>query len=229
MVDDVFDFGADFVAFGEEGVEGGFTDDISHAGLGELGGGPVKILDFDDGFGGVFDLEINDGVDGDGDVVFGHGFLVGDIDGFDADVDFFHVLKNGDDDAPTWLQGAGIFSKSEEDASFILVDLFDEEDEENQNGDDSGGGEEGDDGGDVVHFIFLIIGCLNLGRSIMMAITSPQNPPEKRVAKKTWRGVIELSGWISTMVQESKRKVRARPRETRVPRKSPRNQAGGQM
>ncbi len=64
--------------------------------MGVLGDGIVIVLNFQDDVFGVYNLEVDNGVDADGEVIFGDDFLFGDIGGGDSHIDLDHPLDNGD-------------------------------------------------------------------------------------------------------------------------------------
>lgn len=131
------DFGGDFLALGEELVERGFGGDAAHGGLGELEHGIENILDFVDSFARIGHLVIDHSVHFAGDVVFGNGILLGDVDGFGANVDFAERLENGDDNFPTWANDVAESTHGIDDATLIFVDLFKgNKDEKNNNRDE---------------------------------------------------------------------------------------------
>jgi len=106
-----------------------------------LGNCPEHVLDLVDGFAGVDDFVVNNGVHFAGNVVAGDGFLFGDVNGFGADVDFSKVLVDGPDQMPSGFKQAGVAAHGVDDSSFVLVDLFEEGKDEDKNKD-------GDDGKD---------------------------------------------------------------------------------
>jgi len=62
-----------------------------------LRNGIGKIADFENGIFGFVDLEIDNGVNRDGNVIFGDDFLFGNIESVDPDVNFDNSLENGND------------------------------------------------------------------------------------------------------------------------------------
>ncbi len=86
-----------------------------------MGNGVGIVLNFKDGVLGFFYLEIDDGVDAHGDIIFGDDFLLGNVNGSDAEVDFDHALDDGDDPVEAGLFGFGVFTQGEDDAAFVLI------------------------------------------------------------------------------------------------------------
>lgn len=121
-VDDFADLGGDFVAFAKDFVEVEVAGDVAEGGLGESAGGVAVIGGFEDGFLGVDDASIDDGVNIDGDVVAGDDLLFRDVHRGGADVDLDHFVDVRNDDAEAWVQGARIATEAEDNAAFVLVD-----------------------------------------------------------------------------------------------------------
>lgn len=124
-VDDFADLGGDFIAFAENFVEVEVAGDVTEGGLGEGAGGIAIIRGFEDGFLGINDASIDYGVNIDGDVITSNDFLLRNVHGGSADVNFEHFVDVRDDDAEARVQGAGIAAETEDDAAFVLVDNAD--------------------------------------------------------------------------------------------------------
>lgn len=120
-VDDFADLGGDFVTFAEDFVEVEVTGNVAEGGLGEGAGCVAVVRGFEDGFLGVDDAGIDDGVDIDGDVVAGDNFLFRDIHRGSANVNFEHFVDVRDDDTEAGVQSARIAAEAEDDAAFVLV------------------------------------------------------------------------------------------------------------
>lgn len=116
------DLGGNFVTFAENLVEVKIAGDVAKGGLGESAGGVGVIGGFEDGFGGINDAEIDDGVDIDGDVVARDDLLLRNVHWRGAYIYFDHVVDVGNNHAEAWLQDAREFAEAENDAAFVLVD-----------------------------------------------------------------------------------------------------------
>jgi len=124
FVDDLKDGVGDFFSIAEKLIEGGFADDSTHGGLSQLRDGPENILNFVDGFTSIGDFVVNNGIHFAGNVVFGDGFLFGDVDGLGSDIDLTESLKDGPDQAPTGSDDTSEATHGVNDATFIFVNLF---------------------------------------------------------------------------------------------------------
>jgi len=89
-----------------------------------LGGGIGIVLDFKNRVFGLGNLEVNYGIDAHWDIIPGDDFLLGDVRGGNSDVDFGNGLEDGDDDAQAGIEGVGVGTEGEDNASFVLVDDF---------------------------------------------------------------------------------------------------------
>ncbi len=131
--DDREDFGGDLFALGKELVERGFGGDATHSGLGELEHGVIDVFDFVNGLCCIRHFVVYDGVHFAGDVVPRDSVLLGDVDGFGADVDFAEGLKEGDDQFPAGADDIGEATHRVDDPTLVFIDLLEggeEEDDE---------------------------------------------------------------------------------------------------
>lgn len=124
-VDDFADLSGDFVTFAEDFVEIEVTGDVAEGSLGKGAGCVAVVRGFEDGFLGVDDAGIDDGVNIDSDVVAGDDFLFRDIHRGGADVNFEHFVDVGDDDTEAGVQSARIAAEAEDDAAFVLINNAD--------------------------------------------------------------------------------------------------------
>ncbi len=143
FVQDVAQFGVDGVARSEGEIQGQFADHVTQRGLGEFLDRLGQVADLIHGLVGVGDLEIEQGVDVDGDVVAGDHVLAGEVvdrlaqvdavfhalhhDGVAAVVRFVvtpvdgaHLVENGHDDVNAGGEGLEISSQTLHDHHFGL-------------------------------------------------------------------------------------------------------------
>ena len=118
---------------------------LRQGGLADQRRGADVVEDLDDRVLGVDDAEVDDGVDLDGDVVTRDGFLGGNFEGDDAQVDFAHTLGAGDQEEKARPACSDQATQAEDDAA--LVFLHDLDGRGRQQEHDKGDGDENDDDG----------------------------------------------------------------------------------
>jgi len=144
VVQNVAQFGIDGITGGEGVVQGELTDHVTQRGLGELFDGLGEVADLVNGFVGVGDLEIEQGVDVDGDVVTGDHVLTREVIDRLAQVDpVFHplhldglatvvrlvvapvdgpgLIEHRHDDMNARLEGGVVLSEAFDDHNFSLA------------------------------------------------------------------------------------------------------------
>lgn len=129
LIDDGEDFFGDFFSFAEQLIQGGLGSDAAHGGLCQLEHGVVDIFNLVDCHGRIRDFVVDHGVDFAGDVVFGNRVLLGNVDGFGADIDFAEGLENRDDELPSWVNDITEFAHGVDDSALIFVDLFERDED----------------------------------------------------------------------------------------------------
>ena len=108
VFDDFADRLCDFFAALDDVLEDASTDDVAESGLRTLDEGLADVADAEGGFVGGGDVVVDDGGEVQGDVVFSHADLLGDLDDLDLDVDLDELLGQGVD-----LNKAGVDSAVE--------------------------------------------------------------------------------------------------------------------
>ena len=83
----------------------------------------MNVLNFQNRFGWIDDLVVNNGIDFGRNVVFCDCILWWNVDGLQAQIDFGHGLKDREDDFPTRFNHGRISTHGEFYAAFELVDL----------------------------------------------------------------------------------------------------------
>ena len=108
-------------AVGEQIVEFALADDRPQRGLRDLPDGELIVLDIDDGLARIDDLEVDDGVDADGDVVAGDALLSGNRHRDDLEIDLLQIVDERDDRRQPGRFGLGIHSAEAEDHPALIL------------------------------------------------------------------------------------------------------------
>ena len=96
----------DFFAALDDVLEDAGADDVAKGGLRALDEGLADVADTEGGFMGRGDVIVDDGGEVQGDVVFSHADLLGDLDDLDLDVDLDELLGQGVDLDKTGVDSA---------------------------------------------------------------------------------------------------------------------------
>lgn len=106
VFDDFADRLRDFFAALDDVLEDASADDVAEGGLRALDERLADVADAESGFMGRGDVVVDDGGQVQGDIVFGHADLLGDLDDLDLDVHLDELLGQGVDLDKTGVDSA---------------------------------------------------------------------------------------------------------------------------
>lgn len=122
LFDDLADGLGDLLAALDDILQHAGADDVAQGGLGALDEGLAQVGDAEGGLVRAGDVVVDDGGEGQVDVVLGHADLLGHLDDLDLDVDLDQALGERVDFDEAWVHGAPEAAELRDQAHLALRD-----------------------------------------------------------------------------------------------------------